>query len=375
MRRHYLDNIRWMTVVAVVVYHVIFIYNAVMPPYKRIGAFAETQTQDAVLYVLYPWFMILLFIVAGISSRCYLETHSIRDFVHTRTRKLLVPSTIGLLLFGWLQGWLNMTLAGGFDGIPDTMPKVAVFAIMVASGTGVLWFIQMLWLFSMLLALVRKFEKGGLYELCGKANVFVLLLLGVPLYFSGFVLNTPVVTVYRFGIYAFAFFLGYFVFAHENIIDRLGKIDIPLGIAALMSGALYLYLHYGDEYAVMPTVNSVSAVVYAWLASLAILALMKRRYNRESAFTSFMTKRSFGLYVFHYFPLTLAAWMLELYAKVSAVPTYAIAALSAFFGAFVLYEMVVRIPFVRWCLLGMKKSAKKISGEKINTEENNLITK
>ena len=375
MRRHYLDNIRWMTVVAVVVYHVIFIYNAVMPPYKRIGAFAETQTQDAVLYVLYPWFMILLFIVAGISSRCYLETHSIRDFVRTRTRKLLVPSTIGLLLFGWLQGWLNMTLAGGFDGIPDTMPKVAVFSIMVASGTGVLWFIQMLWLFSILLALVRKFEKGGLYELCGKANVFVLLLLGIPLYFSGLVLNTSVVTVYRFGIYAFAFFLGYFVFAHETIIDRLGKIDIALGIAALMSGALYLYLHYGDEYAIMPTVNSVSAVVYAWLASLAILALMKRRYNRESAFTSFMTKRSFGLYVFHYFPLTFAAWMLELYAKVSAVPTYVIAALSAFFGAFVLYETVVRIPFVRWCLLGIKKSAKKISGEKINIEDNNLITK
>lgn len=375
MRRHYLDNIRWMTVVAVVVYHVIFIYNAVMPPYSRIGAFSEAQTQDALLYILYPWFMILLFIVAGISSRCYLETHSIRDFVRTRTRKLLVPSTIGLLLFGWLQGWLNMTLAGGFDGIPDTMPKVAVFSIMIASGTGVLWFIQMLWLFSMLLALVRKFEKGGLYELCGKANAFVLLLLGIPLYFSGLVLNTPVVQVYRFGIYAFAFFLGYFVFAHENLIDRLGKIDIPLGIAALLSGALYLYLHYGDEYAVMPTVNSVSAVVYAWLASLAILALMKRRYNRESAFTSFMTKRSFGLYVFHYFPLTLAAWMLELYANVSAIPTYAIAALSAFFGAFVLYETVVRIPFVRWCLLGMKKSAKKISGEKINTEDNNLITK
>ena len=357
MRRHYLDNIRWMTVVTVVIYHVIYIYNAVMPPYRRIGAFAETQAQDALLYILYPWFMILLFIVAGISSRCYLETHSSRDFVRTRTRKLLVPSTIGLLLFGWIQGWLNMTLANGFDGIPDTMPRVAVFAITVASGTSVLWFIQMLWLFSMLLALVRKFEKGELYGLCGKANVFVLVLLGVPLYFSGLILNTPVVAMYRFGIYAFSFFLGYFVFAHEKLIDRLGKIDILLGVAALLSGALYLYLHYGDEYAVMPTVNSVSAVAYAWLASLAILALMKRRYNRESAFTRFMTKRSFGLYVFHYFSLTFAAWMLELYASFSAVPTYAIAAFASFFGAFLLYETVVRIPFVRWCLLGIKKSA------------------
>ena len=358
MRRHYLDNIRWMTVCAVVIYHVIYIYNAVMPPYRLIGAFSETQVQDALLYILYPWFMILLFIVAGISSRCYLETHSIRDFVRTRTHKLLVPSTIGLLLFGWIQGRLNMSLAGGFDGIPDTMPRVAVFAITVASGTGVLWFIQMLWLFSMLLALVRKFEKGGLYALCGKANVFVLLLLGIPLYFSGLILNTPVVTVYRFGIYSFSFFLGYFVFAHETIIDRLGKIDIALGIAALLSGALYVHLHYGDEYAVMPTVNSVSAVAYAWFASLAIMVVTKRRYDRESAFTRFMTKRSFGLYVFHYFPLTLTAWLLARYTKLPVVPTYAIAALSAFFGAFLLYEATVRIPFVRWCLLGIKKSAR-----------------
>lgn len=355
MRRHYLDNIRWMTVCAVVLYHVIYIYNAVMPPYRLTASFSETQVQDALLYILYPWFMILLFIVAGISSRCYLETHSIRDFVRTRTRKLLVPSTIGLVLFGWLQGWLNMTLAGGFDGIPDTMPRVAVFAITVASGTGVLWFIQMLWLFSILLALVRKFEKGGLYALCGKANVFVILLLGIPLYFSGLVLNTPVVAMYRFGIYAVSFFLGYFVFAHETLIDRLCKIDIPLVVAVALAGALYLYLHYGDEYAVMPTVNSVSAVAYAWLASLAILALMKRRYNGESAFTRFMTKRSFGLYVFHYFPLTLTALLLARYAKLSAVPTYAIAAFASFFGAFVLYEAVVRIPFVRWCLLGIKK--------------------
>ena len=52
MRRHYLDNIRWLTVALVVMYHVIFIYNAVMPPYRRIGAFAETQMQDALLYIL-----------------------------------------------------------------------------------------------------------------------------------------------------------------------------------------------------------------------------------------------------------------------------------------------------------------------------------
>ena len=66
-------------------------------------------------------------------------------------------------------------------------------------------------------------------------------------------------------------------------------------------------------------------------------------------------QRSFGLYVFHYFSLTLTTWLLARYAKIPAVPTYAIATFASFFGAFVLYEAVVRIPFVRWCLLGIKK--------------------
>ena len=31
MRRHYLDNIRWMTVVLVVIYHVVYMFNGVQP--------------------------------------------------------------------------------------------------------------------------------------------------------------------------------------------------------------------------------------------------------------------------------------------------------------------------------------------------------
>ena len=60
MRRHYLDNIRWITVGLVVLYHVIFMYNGVVTA-GVIGPFWEIQYQDAVQYLLYPWFMVLLF--------------------------------------------------------------------------------------------------------------------------------------------------------------------------------------------------------------------------------------------------------------------------------------------------------------------------
>ena len=61
-RRIYLDNIRWITVVIVVIYHIIYMFNGVQP-FGVIGPFKKHQLQDAFQYVVYPWFMALLFVV------------------------------------------------------------------------------------------------------------------------------------------------------------------------------------------------------------------------------------------------------------------------------------------------------------------------
>ena len=163
MRKYYVDNIRWATVVLVVIYHVIYMYNGVATA-GVIGPFSEVQYQDAVQYLLYPWFMVILFIISGMSSRYYLEKHTIKEFVTSKTRKLLVPSTIGLFVFQWILGYFNMAISHAFDHMPDTMPKIILYLIMAVSGTGVLWYIQLLWIFSMGLVLVRKFEKGTLHS-------------------------------------------------------------------------------------------------------------------------------------------------------------------------------------------------------------------
>lgn len=354
MRRHYLDNIRWLTVVIVVIYHVIYMFNGIVTD-GVIGPFHENQYQDAVQYILYPWFMILLFIVSGMCSRYYLEKHTIKEFVCSRTRKLLVPSTIGLLVIGWVQGYINMAISDAFSYMPDTLPVPALYFIMVLSGTGVLWFIQMLWLHSMLLALIRRTEQGKFYEVCGKANLFMVVLLVIPVYFSGLVLNTPVVSVYRFGIYGATFFLGYFVFAHDEVIERISRFRVALLLVSILFAALYVYLHFGDNYAVMPVVGSVSAVIYAWTTVLAVLGGMKAWGDRRTAFTSFMAEHSFGLYVFHYLPLSATAYVLHTYTDVPALPAYLLTGGAAFLGSFILYETVSGIPIIRWCVLGMKK--------------------
>lgn len=371
MRNRYLDNIRWITVLLVAVFHVFFIFNNVI---KGFGVpFAEVQYQDAVMYLLYPWFMIILFIVAGVSSRYFLKKHTVKEFISSRTKKLLVPSTIGVLLFGWIQGYFSMAITGSLDDLSE-VPKPVLFMIMDLSGQSILWFAQMLWLFSMLLAFIRRFEKGKLFALTSKVNTPIMILLVVPLWLSGFVLNTPVITVYRFGIYTFSFFLGYFVFAHEEVIERLSKWRFVFIPVAAVLGGLYIFLHFGDNFADMPTINSIPAVAFAWAAILAIFASAKKWGNVTNKFTEFMRTRSWGLYLFHYLAMSVASYILVKYTSLPALPCYLITAVATIGGGLLLGEVISKIPFLRWCLMGIsKKKAKPAPAAAAKKEEDSNV--
>lgn len=70
MRKTYIDNIRWMTVVLVVIYHVFYMFNGEVTG-GVIGPFTSVQYQDVFQYIVYPWFMLLLFVISGMSARFY----------------------------------------------------------------------------------------------------------------------------------------------------------------------------------------------------------------------------------------------------------------------------------------------------------------
>ena len=175
MRKYYLDNIRWITVVIVVIYHVLYMYNAegILGGLGKITNLTS-QPYDIFMYFVYPWFMPVLFMVAGISSRLFLERHTDKEFVKSRTRKLLVPSTIGLFAFQFIQGYVSMSLGTAFtDLAAGGVPKPVIFLIMVASGSGVLWFVHLLWIYSMILVLLRKIEQGRLLKTGAKTPMWI----------------------------------------------------------------------------------------------------------------------------------------------------------------------------------------------------------
>lgn len=139
MRKYDLDNIRWATILLVMAYHVFYAFNAV-GVLGGVGGFAQVQYQDAFLYFVYPWFMVLLFVIAGISARYALDKYSGKAFIGKRTWKLLVPSTLGLLAYQWIVGYFNIKIGGGLEYLPPFL----VYPVAALSGTGPLWFAQVL---------------------------------------------------------------------------------------------------------------------------------------------------------------------------------------------------------------------------------------
>ena len=354
MRKVYIDNIRWITVVLVVIYHVIYMFNGVTT-YGVIGPFSSFQPQDVFQYIVYPWFMFLLFIVSGMSARFELDMKGDTGFIRRRMRKYLVPSTIGLFVFWWILGYYNMLISGAFEQMGQ-VPKPILFLIMCVSGTGPLWYIQMLALFSVILMLIRKIEKDKIYKLCAKTNVIVILLLVIVVYGAAQIMNMPIVVVYRFGIYGLGFILGYFLFSHDEVMDKIKKFWWLFTALAICSGIAFVFIYWGKSYPDHEVLDTFMCNAYTWFGSLGVLAFMSKWGNHDNHFTRWMVNKSWGLYMFHYLPIAVSAWYLrKLFPTMPAVFNYLIVAFAGFAGAYLLYEIISRIPVIRWCVLGIKE--------------------
>ena len=370
-RKYWLDNLRWVTVLLVLLYHVFYFYNN-KGVFGGIGGFGEwpqvKQYQDVVMYILYPWFMPLLFLVAGISAHYALAHHSGKEWFRSRTRKLLVPGTIGLFVFHWMTGYFNTAVAAR-TGVFAGMPAVAKYMMMAVSGTGPLWFIQDLWLFSLLLLLIRKLDASGrFHDACGrifggKAGILWLVLLGVLFWLGEQTLireprpESPdgLLNLYKPLFYLIPFLLGYFVVSNDAVQEQVGKYWIPLLACAAVAGAVLIVTTFGQDNTSPQYLGSPLNCLYGWLACLAMMAWFKARFDRTSAFASYMTRSSFGIYIVHYLVIASLGYMMKQYTQLPPWAMYVILAAAVFTLSPLLYEILRRIPFIRWCVLGEKK--------------------
>ena len=381
MRKHWMDNLRWVTVLLVLFYHVIYFYNnkGVFGGIGGFGPYPEyPQYQDVVMYLLYPWFMPLLFLLAGISARYALEKHDGRTWFKARTRKLLVPGTVGLFVFHWMVGYFNTAVAAR-SGMLDGVPGVAKYAVWAISGCGPLWFIQDLWFFSLLLLLVRKLDaKNRFYDACGRMGMIPIILLGILFCLGEYTLvrhprpetADGLFNLYKPFFYLIPFLMGYFVFANDTVQQKLRQAWIPLLCCAVVSGVALVVMTFGQDNTTPQYLASPLNCLYGWVMCLAMMGWFIAKFDKTNAFAGYMTRSSFGIYIVHYLVIVSLGYMMKVYTQLPPVALYLILIIAVFTLSPLIYETLRRIPFVRWCVLGEKKKVKTNTQSPFSRQQN-----
>jgi len=340
-RKHYLDNLRAFTIVLLFPFHIFMIYN-------NWGEAFYLHGKDILITSVFNiiasfWMMPLLFAVAGISSRYALEKRSAGEYTKERVSKLLIPLIFGVLLVIPIQPYIAGLFWHGQANYLDSFTKITDLSGYDGAFTpGHLWFILFLFVISMVslpfMILYKNKAKGTLGD---KMPLILVLLMGLLpcigslLKIGGESDKSPTENLAYF-------ILGYFFLSNDNLLRKLEKYRfLLLGLFILYAGFTAFFIDWKFY------------EIASWLGILMLLGMARRYLNFSGKVTAYLSKSSFGVYLFHQSWIVVMAFFIF---KVTDNPIVQIPLilLSSVILTYGTYEICRQIQVFRW-IFGLKK--------------------
>ena len=141
----------------------------------------------------------------------------------------------------------------------------------------------------------------------------------------------------------------------ERIADMTGKKHVWIyGALAIVSFGLVIHFGYGTVYSDIGFLSTWYTTAYAWLMVLFVVGLFARFFDHEYQCTAYFNRLSFGIYVFH-IPVLLVANYFLCRSGLALWGIYIVEFVVAMVVSWGLYELVSRIPVLRFCILGIHR--------------------
>lgn len=331
-RLFYIDNLRLLIIVFVVMHHLAVTYTGFGSFY-----YIERKSLDILSTIWFAfylsleqgYFMGLLFMIAGYFVAGSYDRKGFRRFVGDRFKRLIVPSLIYILVIT------------PFIGVVELGEKPAGFRLSgFLSGTGVMWFAVALFFFSLLYAVARLIVRRSARVTNGKqlkpsfVNAVILILaISVTAFLVRIVqpIGTSILNMQfcYFASYIILFVVG--IIAYRNnlfagIGSRAGKTWLICGI--VLGFLVWLVLvsivdKSGKQAAMSGGLTWQSAAFSLWESfvavamSIGLLAVFRARFIRQSKLLKTLSDNSFAVYMFH--PPIIVA-VTRLFAPVTLPP-------------------------------------------------------
>ena len=310
MRKYYVDNIRWIFILLLVPYHAAMAWNVWGEP--NYIYFESNQIISSIVVFFSPYFMPLMFFIAGISTRFALQKRTIGQYLLERTKKLLIPFIFGTVLimppmtyiadkFNYdYQGNLFRHYAVFFTHFTDLTGADGGFSV------GQFWFILYLFLISLIAVGMILLQRNIMHLNEIDLPLVLIFLWGLPLpLFSG-VLSIGGKSLVE---YTYIFLVGYYMFSNENVINKIEKwkwMFFCIGVTATIFN-VYMSIWSDTQ---QPLFHTTANYVSEWFMISSLLGIGKGYLNFNGKIAKYMSKRSYTFYIFHFVWVVLFQYLL-----------------------------------------------------------------
>ncbi|MDE6659146.1 MAG: acyltransferase [Eubacterium sp.] len=352
MRKHYIDNLRWITILMLIPYHIAMAWNTWGEP--NYIYFETNRFISSIIVFLSPYFMPLLFLLAGISTSFALQKRTAKQYVIERLKKLFIPFVFGTLILMPIMTFIADRFNFGYAG--NLFQHYSVFFTKFTDLTGAdggfsigqFWFILYLFVVSIvslgIIALQKKY-----FQKKKDIPLWLICILGLLLPILNNLLSIGGKSLVE---YTYIFLIGYFVFSNDSIISKIEKYRLFFFLVGLTATILnvYLFIWADSQYLLL---NTIAKFVSEWFMLIALLGIGKRYLNKDSKISKYISQRSFAFYIMHFIWVVLFQYLMFNVFKSNIVLLYIVPLISAYIATFLSCEICVRVPFL-CSIMGLK---------------------
>lgn len=344
MRKYYIDNLRWISVLFLIPYHAAMAWNVWGEP--NYIFFEKNRCISSIIVFVSPYFMPLLFLLAGISTRYALQKRTYWQYIAERFQKLFLPFVSGTLLLMPPMTYLADKFHNGYRG--SLFGHYRVFFTRFTDLTGAdggfsvgqFWFVLYLFCISMaavcFIAIFRKIRPEHFQNI----PIWMICFLGLPLPCFHELLSVGGKSIAEF---TYIFLAGYYIFSNEQVVQKMEAYRrIFLGIG-FMATILQLYLFLWTD-AAFPYLNLTEIMKYVseWFMLPALYGFGKKYLTRQGKVSVYMSQRSFAFYMLHYLPVVLTQYFFADICGAGRICLYVMPVLSAYVITFLCCEAGVK---------------------------------
>ena len=335
-RVHYIDNLRWICVSLLVIYHAAMAYNTWGElNYIHFGA---VKPFAAIVVLISPWFMPLMFLLAGISASFSLKKRGYGKFIAERLLRLGVPLVIGVIINAPVLSYIAAISRHRFDGnfIQHYVVYFSKFTDLTGYDGGFtfghLWFLLVLLAVSLLSCIAIRFIPAG-NKTAVKVTGIILAVAGVAT-FDVKTFGKPLIT------YLCCYLLGYFVFSNQDFIKKLSGLKwefIAVFVTAALTNAL-LYVFVGTVVILSNVCNYTSFIC----GVIAMMIIGREYLDFEGKKTAEFSKLSYTFYFVHFPVVVLSQYFLS-QARISPVLNFFLTVVISYPVTYLLSKLISKV--------------------------------